>query len=206
MVGWCNIPWNTANCSGRITAHCVQWVVTSSHWHRNNATLQLEHTPKWLFRRLWSRCECMHYEWIFNGCPTIWTFDCRRKIFVSHIAWEWWCSFCFVSFFHFHNNKSHIFCSMHKGNGEDEVIEIPDVMFNTGRLRQRNFYDEILLTLERQPLQQVDSVISQGVSGSSIYCHFTFRLLFITLSVSFEKTIQESSTLWMWFSILFLVK
>lgn len=84
---------------------------------------------------------------------------------------------------------------MHKGNGEDEVIEIPDVMFNTGRLRQRNFYDEILLTLERQPLQQVDSVISQGVSGSSIYCHFTFRLLFITLSVSFEKTIQESSTL-----------
>lgn len=37
-------------------------------------------------------------------------------------------------------------------------------MFNTDRLRQRNFYDEILLALERQPLQQVDSILTQGVS------------------------------------------
>lgn len=54
--------------------------------------------------------------------------------------------------------------SVNKGNGEDEVIEIPDVFFNTNRLRQRNFYDEILLTLTRQPLQQVDSAVTQGVS------------------------------------------
>lgn len=37
-------------------------------------------------------------------------------------------------------------------------------MFSTGRLRQRQFYDELLLTLTRQPLQQVDSAITQGVS------------------------------------------
>ncbi|XP_055322112.1 chorion peroxidase [Sitodiplosis mosellana] len=53
---------------------------------------------------------------------------------------------------------------VHKGNGEDEVIEIPDVFFNTNRLRQRNFYDEILLTLTRQPMQQVDSALTQGLS------------------------------------------
>lgn len=69
--------------------------------------------------------------------------------------------------------QSNMFFSVHKGNGEDEVIEIPDVMFNTNRLRQRNFYDEILLTLERQPLQQVDSIVSQGVSGNSIFLFLT---------------------------------
>lgn len=36
-------------------------------------------------------------------------------------------------------------------------------MFNTGRLRQRNFYDDILIALTRQPLQQVDAAITQGV-------------------------------------------
>lgn len=48
----------------------------------------------------------------------------------------------------------------------EEVIEIPEVMFNGGRLRQRHFYDEILLALTRQPIQQVDSAVTQGVSSS----------------------------------------
>lgn len=53
---------------------------------------------------------------------------------------------------------------IHKGVEVDEIIDIPDVMFNAGRLRQRHFYDEILLTLTRQSLQEVDSIVSQGVS------------------------------------------
>lgn len=36
-------------------------------------------------------------------------------------------------------------------------------MFNEGRLRQRSFYDEILIGLSHQPIQQVDAAISQGV-------------------------------------------
>lgn len=53
--------------------------------------------------------------------------------------------------------------SIHKGNEIDEIIDIPDVMFNAGRLRQRHFYDEVLLTLTRQSLQEVDSAVTQGV-------------------------------------------
>lgn len=58
------------------------------------------------------------------------------------------------------------FCRINKGNDVEEVIEIPEVMFNGGRLRQRHFYDEILLALTRQPIQQVDSAVTQGVSLS----------------------------------------
>lgn len=36
-------------------------------------------------------------------------------------------------------------------------------MFDTARLRQRTFYDEILLGLSHQPIQQVDSAVTQGV-------------------------------------------
>lgn len=50
----------------------------------------------------------------------------------------------------------------------DEVILIPDVMFNSARLRRRNFYDELLNTLLRQNMQQVDSAVTFGVS-----CRFT---------------------------------
>lgn len=57
----------------------------------------------------------------------------------------------------------HAFCSVQRSDGVDETIEIPDVMFNTGRLRQRNFYDDILVALTRQPLQQVDAAVSHGV-------------------------------------------
>lgn len=70
--------------------------------------------------------------------------------------------------------------SVHKSNGEEEAIEIPDVMFNTGRLRQRAFYDEILLALSRQPLQQVDSAVSQGVS----FQHVSFLMLTFLFTAS----------------------
>lgn len=50
-------------------------------------------------------------------------------------------------------------------------------MFNSGRLRQRHFYDEILLTLTRQPLQQVDSAVTQGVSLSIIFLENTCTVL-----------------------------
>lgn len=46
----------------------------------------------------------------------------------------------------------------------DEIIDIPDVMFNGGRLRKRNFFDEILSSLSQQSIQQVDSAVTQGVS------------------------------------------
>lgn len=75
--------------------------------------------------------------------------------------------------------------SVQKGNGEDEVIEIPDVFFNTNRLRQRNFYDEILLTLTRQPLQQVDSAVTQGVS---LFCFLVYFFYFRFL-LSFPRTL-----------------
>uniref|UniRef100_A0A6P4E4C0 LOW QUALITY PROTEIN: chorion peroxidase-like n=1 Tax=Drosophila rhopaloa TaxID=1041015 RepID=A0A6P4E4C0_DRORH len=46
----------------------------------------------------------------------------------------------------------------------DEVVNIPDVMFNPSRMRKREFYDDMLRTLYSQPMQQVDSSISQGLS------------------------------------------
>lgn len=63
----------------------------------------------------------------------------------------------------FTKEQCYAFCSIHHSNGVDESIEIPDVMFDTARLRQRTFYDEILLGLTRQPLQQVDAAVTQGV-------------------------------------------
>lgn len=86
--------------------------------------------------------------------------------------------------------------SVHKRNGEEEAIEIPDVMFNTGRLRQRAFYDEILLALSRQPLQQVDSAVSQGVSFQHVsFLMFTFLFtatviahqILIHMKISFDS-------------------
>ncbi|ALC46682.1 Pxt, partial [Drosophila busckii] len=46
----------------------------------------------------------------------------------------------------------------------DETINIPDVMFNPSRMRKRDFYDHMLRTLLIQPMQQVDSSISHGLS------------------------------------------
>lgn len=63
-----------------------------------------------------------------------------------------------------------------------EEIEIPDVMFTTNRLRQRGFYDAILLTLTKQPLQQVDSAVTKGVGCSrelsNAVAFYTFSEIF----------------------------
>ncbi|KAH8248259.1 hypothetical protein KR038_009704 [Drosophila bunnanda] len=56
--------------------------------------------------------------------------------------------------FHIRQEQGHI----------DEVVNIPDVMFNPSRMRKREFYDDMLRTLYSQPMQQVDSSISQGLS------------------------------------------
>ncbi|XP_059614078.1 chorion peroxidase [Phlebotomus argentipes] len=45
-----------------------------------------------------------------------------------------------------------------------ETIEIPDVMFNPARLLRRSFYDDILVTMTSQPMQEVDSSITNGLS------------------------------------------
>lgn len=55
-------------------------------------------------------------------------------------------------------------CSVHHGQNMDELINIYDTMFNTGRLRLKNFYDELWNTLTHQPMQEVDSAITRGVS------------------------------------------
>lgn len=62
--------------------------------------------------------------------------------------------------------------SVHNGPDIEEIIRIPDVMFNAARLRRRNFYDELMNTMLRQPMQQVDSGVTFGVS-------FLFRFFFI---------------------------
>ena len=46
----------------------------------------------------------------------------------------------------------------------DEVINIPDVMFNPSRMRKRTFYDDIIKTMLMQPMQKVDTGITHGVS------------------------------------------
>ncbi|KAM8706014.1 hypothetical protein ACLKA7_010326 [Drosophila subpalustris] len=46
----------------------------------------------------------------------------------------------------------------------DEIINIPDVMFNPSRMRKHEFYDDMLSTLFTQPMQQVDSSITHGLS------------------------------------------
>ncbi|EDV91128.1 GH17282 [Drosophila grimshawi] len=46
----------------------------------------------------------------------------------------------------------------------DEIINIPDVMFNPSRMRKREFFDDMLQTLFAQPMQQIDSSITQGLS------------------------------------------
>lgn len=37
-------------------------------------------------------------------------------------------------------------------------------MFNPSRMRKREFFDEMLITLYTQPMQEVDSSITHGVS------------------------------------------
>ncbi|XP_064556463.1 chorion peroxidase [Drosophila montana] len=58
----------------------------------------------------------------------------------------------------------------------DEVINIPDVMFNPSRMRKREFYDDMLQTLYTQPMQQVDSSITHGLSRFLFRGHSPFGL------------------------------
>lgn len=46
----------------------------------------------------------------------------------------------------------------------DEIINIPDIMFNPSRMRKREFYDEMLISLYTQPMQEVDSSVTHGVN------------------------------------------
>lgn len=69
----------------------------------------------------------------------------------------------FVARPHFAHKPIKFFRRVHKGTEIDEIIDIPDVMFNAARLRRLQFYDELLLTMTRQPIQQVDSAVTQGV-------------------------------------------
>ncbi|KAM7364696.1 chorion peroxidase [Cochliomyia hominivorax] len=58
----------------------------------------------------------------------------------------------------------------------DEIIHIPDVMFNPSRMRKRTFYDDILKTMLMQPMQKVDSAITHGLSRFLFRGHNPFGL------------------------------
>lgn len=80
--------------------------------------------------------------------------------------------FCLIKVVY--NNILHIYflfllISVERDSKIDEIIDIPDVMFNPARLRQVHFYDAITETLMFQPMQQVDDSITKGVS---IVCYF----------------------------------
>lgn len=53
---------------------------------------------------------------------------------------------------------------LHHRGQLSEIIDIPDVMFNPNRLRLGHFYDEMLRTMLGQPMQEVDSSVSRGLS------------------------------------------
>lgn len=61
------------------------------------------------------------------------------------------------------HNAIEYYLSVHRGQQIDEIIDLPDVMFNPGRMRQPHFLDEIMLALERQPMQQADAIVTAGV-------------------------------------------
>lgn len=50
----------------------------------------------------------------------------------------------------------------------EEIISLPEIMFHPSRMRKRHFYDELLSTLTTEPIQEVDSSISDAVSLLSI--------------------------------------
>lgn len=52
---------------------------------------------------------------------------------------------------------------MHRGELR-EMIDIPDVMFNPNRLRMFHYYDDMIRTLLRDPMQEVDSSVTKGLS------------------------------------------
>lgn len=68
--------------------------------------------------------------------------------------------------------------SVNHGKQMDEIINIDDTMFNTGRLRLRNFYDELWNTLTHQPMQEVDSAITRGVIFERLTLRADFKFCF----------------------------
>lgn len=49
-------------------------------------------------------------------------------------------------------------------------------MFNNGRLRRNHFLDEIINTLTTQPMQQIDSAVTHGLSRYLFRGHNPFGL------------------------------
>ncbi|XP_017471463.1 PREDICTED: chorion peroxidase [Rhagoletis zephyria] len=71
------------------------------------------------------------------------------------------------------DGKFHI----HQGDNKvDEIINIPDVMFNPSRMRKRSFYDDMLRTMFTQPMQRADSFITHGLSRFLFRGHNPFGL------------------------------
>lgn len=46
----------------------------------------------------------------------------------------------------------------------EEVISLPEVMFQPARMRKWEFFDEVLSTLTTEPIQKVDNYMSEAVS------------------------------------------
>lgn len=65
-------------------------------------------------------------------------------------------------------------------NSVDEIIALPEVMFNPSRMRVREFYDRYLNMLLVQPAQDVDNSITDGVCFRTTWCIFS-RLNFDNL-------------------------
>ncbi|XP_037956398.1 chorion peroxidase [Teleopsis dalmanni] len=65
---------------------------------------------------------------------------------------------------------------LHHQNNVDEVINIPDVMFNPSRMRKRSFYDNMLNTLVFQPMQTVDTSVTRGLSRFLFRGHNPFGI------------------------------
>ena len=47
----------------------------------------------------------------------------------------------------------------------DEMIFLPEIMFQPNRMRKLFFMDELLSTLTTEPLQQVDNNIAEAVGS-----------------------------------------
>lgn len=60
-------------------------------------------------------------------------------------------------------------------NRMEEMIAIPEVMFQPDRLRRQPFFDEILSTLTTEPIQEVDNNLPEAVSyfffNKTFFCY-----------------------------------
>lgn len=57
----------------------------------------------------------------------------------------------------------------------EEMIALPEIMFHPSRMRKRHFYDEILSTLTTEPIQEIDSSLTDAVSVSKINVAIAFK-------------------------------